>query len=581
MSRSARSLRLVLGVLVGMAATAAEAQISTTAWYRVTNKNSGKCVDAAGSGTANGTFVQQYTCNGTNAQQWQLTATSGGYYRVTTRNSATQVWDVSGVSVADGAKIHLWAYGGGNNQQWLPVSEGSGYYHFVARNSGKCLDVTGVSTADGVQLQQWACTGGPAQSFLLATTGTATATATATRAPTGTATATTGATATRTATPTTPTTGLSMLRTSGRNIVNASGQVVRLRGMNLGGWLLMEKWMTPMDSGQLVDHYSVLQTLNNRFGEATQQSLTRTYQQSWITTGDLDNIRAAGLNCVRVPVWWPNFYRLNDTNTTGWRSDAFEMLDWVVAQAGARGLYVIIDMHGTVGQQSNADTTGRVNMNQYWSNGTYQGQTAYAWWQIANRYKGNGTVAMYDLINEPIGTPSSSALWTIYNNLYNSIRSADPGHIITMEGTYGSWNWSMLPPPSQYGWTNVVYQMHEYRFDNQTAAGVQQGAQNQVNDFNAHASWNVPGFIGEFNNFGTGSTVWTNVLNTYTNNNLHWTDWAYKATSGLVPNSWGLYNPIYWPTTPNISTDSSATISAAWQQWKTSISFGRNNTIGM
>ena len=78
-----------------------------------------------------------------------------------------------------------------------------------------------------------------------------------------------------------------------------------------------------------------------------------------------------------------------------------------------------------------------------------------------------------------------------------------------------------------------------------------------------------------------GSAVWTNVLNTYTNNNLHWTDWAYKATSGLVPNSWGLYNPTYWPPTPNISTDSAATISAAWQQWRTSTSFAKNTTIGM
>jgi endoglucanase len=560
--------------LIWLSAAPVEAQISTTAWYRITNRNSGKCVDAAGAATANGTWVQQWTCNTSNAQQWQFQATSGGYYRIVNRNNAAQAIDVSGVSTADGAKVHLWTYGGGNNQQWQPVAEAGGSYRFVARHSGRCLDVTGVSTADGVQLQQWACTGGLAQSFTLAVAGAPTATPTAPPQATPT-------TAPR-ATPTTPpTTGLSMLRTSGRNIVNAQGQVVRLRGVNLGGWLLMEKWMCPMDSGPLVDHYSVLQTLNNRFGEATQESLMRTYQQNWITTTDLDNIRAAGLNVVRVPVWWPNFYKLNNTETSGWRADAFEMLDWVINQAGARGIYVIIDMHGTVGQQSNADTTGRVNVNQYWSNGAYQGQTAFIWWQIANRYKNNGTVAMYDLINEPIGTPSSSALWTIYNNLYNTIRGVDPHHIITMEGAYGSWNWNMLPPPSQYGWTNVVYQMHEYQFGNMTAAGVTQGAQNQVNDFNAHASWNVPGYIGEFNNFGTGSAVWSNILNMYTNNNLHWTMWSYKATHGLVPDSWGLYDPVRWPVTPNISTDSAATISNAWIQWRTTTNFGRNNTLGM
>jgi endoglucanase len=562
----------------------AQAQISTTTWYQVIARHSNKCVDASGAGTANGTAVQQWLCNNTLAQQWQFQATSGGYYRVNTRNNVAQSWDVSGVSTADGALIQLWAYGGGNNQQWLPVAETGGFYHFTARHDAKCLDVVGgtAATGDGVRLEQWTCTGALNQSFSLVPAGGATPTATPTAPPGGTATATATSTTAPRATPTTPsTTGLSLLHSSGRNVVNASGQVVRLRGVNLGGWLLMEKWMCPMDSGALVDHYSVLQTLNSRFGEATQESLTRTYQQNWITTGDLDNIRAAGLNAVRVPVWWPNFYKLNNTTTSGWRSDAFEMLDWLVSNAGSRGLYVIIDMHGVVGQQSNADTTGRVNVNQYWSSATNQAQTAYIWQQIASHYRNNGTVAMYDLINEPIGTPSGGALWTIYNNLYNTIRAADPNHIITMEGAYGSWNWSMLPPPSQYGWTNVVYQMHEYQFGDPSAAGVQTGAQNQVNDFNNHSSWNVPGFIGEFNNFGTGSSVWSGILNLYTNNNLSWTMWSYKATHGLVPDSWGLYDPTFWPVTPNISTDTSATISNDWIQWRTTTSFGKNTTIGL
>jgi len=357
--------------------------------------------------------------------------------------------------------------------------------------------------------------------------------------------------------------------------------VVRLRGVNLGGWLVMEKWMCPMDRGSLVDNYSVLRTLQNRFGVATQQSLVRTYQQSWITTADLDNIRNSGLNAVRVPVWWANFYSLDNISPSGWRADAFEMLDWVINNAGARGLYVIIDMHGVVGQQSHSDTTGRVNQNQYWNNGNHKGNTAYIWWQIANRYKGNPTVAAYDLINEPIGAPNSAAVWTAYNDLYKSIRSVDTTHIVMMEGAYGSWNWSMLPNPAQFGWTNVVYQMHEYQFSNPSATGVQNGANRQVADFNNHASWNVPGFIGEFNNFGNGASVWRNVLNTYTNAGLSWTMWSYKATHGLVPDSWGLYDPTYWPTTPNLSTDSAATISSNWQQWRTTTSFGRNNAIGM
>jgi endoglucanase len=374
---------------------------------------------------------------------------------------------------------------------------------------------------------------------------------------------------------------LNMLRTSGRNIVDSTnGAVVKLRGVNLGGWLVQEKWMTPMDSGGLADTYSVMKELDRRFGVATEQALMKTYQDNWITTTDLDNIKNAGYNCVRVPVWWGNFYALDNVSNSGWRSDAFTQLDWIVNNAGTRGLYVIIDMHGVVGGQSLSDTTGQANRNEYWVNGNHQGNTGWMWWQIANHFKGNGTVAGYDLINEPIGAPSPSAVWSAYDSLYKSVRSVDAAHMIFLEGAYGSWNWSMLPAPSQYGWTNVVYEMHEYQY-NGSAAQVQQGATNQVTDFNNHSSWNVPGYIGEFNSMGTGSSTWAATKKSYDNAGLSWTMWSYKATHGLVPDSWGWYDPTYWPSTPNISTDSAATISSKWQQWKTTTSFGKNTSISM
>ncbi|WP_254549974.1 ThuA domain-containing protein [Catellatospora tritici] len=147
--------------------SASTGPISPTAWYSAVNKTSGKCVDARGAASANGTAIQQYTCNNTNAQSFRFTPSSGGYAHVDIRLNAAQSWDVTNVSTADNAPIQLWAYGGGNNQQWLPVAEGGGYYHFVNRNSGKCLDVPAASTANSVQLVQYACNGTGAQSFRL------------------------------------------------------------------------------------------------------------------------------------------------------------------------------------------------------------------------------------------------------------------------------------------------------------------------------------------------------------------------------------------------------------------------------
>jgi chitinase len=151
------------------ATTSGGGSISQSAWYQVKNVNSGKCVDAAGNNTANGTVVQQWTCYNNAAQQFQFVATDSGYYKVVNRNSTAQGWDVNGGTGATGdlVKVQLWNYTGGTNQQWLPVSEGGSNYHFVARHSGKCLDVNAASTADGVQLQQYTCNNSGAQSFTM------------------------------------------------------------------------------------------------------------------------------------------------------------------------------------------------------------------------------------------------------------------------------------------------------------------------------------------------------------------------------------------------------------------------------
>ncbi|MFG2820529.1 RICIN domain-containing protein [Kitasatospora sp. NPDC048365] len=177
MSPTARRRVVPLSSVLGLLATTVSAVVLTpasaahaavpTGFVTVVAKNSGKCVDAAAAGTANGTVVQQYACNGTGAQNWQFQDAGGGYVRVNAQGDPGKVWDVTGVSTADAAKVQLWTYGGGANQQWLPVAEAGGTYHLVNRNSGKCLDVPSASTADAVQLQQYTCNGTTAQSFTL------------------------------------------------------------------------------------------------------------------------------------------------------------------------------------------------------------------------------------------------------------------------------------------------------------------------------------------------------------------------------------------------------------------------------
>lgn len=78
----------------------------------------GKCLDATGGGTANGTKIEMWDCNGGSNQQWQ--AYDGGY-----RNPVSgRCLDDPGASTTDGTQLVLWDCNGGANQKWtaLPVS---------------------------------------------------------------------------------------------------------------------------------------------------------------------------------------------------------------------------------------------------------------------------------------------------------------------------------------------------------------------------------------------------------------------------------------------------------------------------
>ena len=107
------------------------------------------------------------------------------------------------------------------------------------------------------------------------------------------------------------------------------GNPVLLRGVNLGGWLLFEPWMTPMDSSGAKDDWSARDILTKRFGPAVSDGLLAAYEDTWINEKDFDHIAAAGFNVVRLPFWYRN---LEDEDGT-WRADAFQRLR-LVCRAG-------------------------------------------------------------------------------------------------------------------------------------------------------------------------------------------------------------------------------------------------------
>ena len=137
--------------------------------YKIVARHSGKAMDAAGWGTADGTQIHQWAYGGGNNQRWTVTDRGSGQRSIIGVHSGKGL-DINGYSTANGAKVQLWTYGGGNNQKFTLTATSGGYYRITpVHASGSCLDVAGVSTADGALVHLWNYGGGNNQQWAFQT----------------------------------------------------------------------------------------------------------------------------------------------------------------------------------------------------------------------------------------------------------------------------------------------------------------------------------------------------------------------------------------------------------------------------
>ncbi|MES5818772.1 family 43 glycosylhydrolase [Streptomyces sp. RG80] len=128
---------------------------ATPTSYTLVNRNSGKCLDVNGGGTADGTNIFQWTCNGGTNQKWKVEDLGDDTNRLV--NVATgKVMDVADCSAADGADIRQWSWLNNKCQRYRLVFTASGdYVRIVNESTGKVADVADCGTANGSDVRQW------------------------------------------------------------------------------------------------------------------------------------------------------------------------------------------------------------------------------------------------------------------------------------------------------------------------------------------------------------------------------------------------------------------------------------------
>jgi glucan 1,3-beta-glucosidase len=186
-----------------------------------------------------------------------------------------------------------------------------------------------------------------------------------------------------------------------------------MRGVNLGGWLLLERWMQPsLFAGTGArDEFELCRS----WGREAERRL-REHRESYIGRDDLVWLKRVGINTVRIPFgYWlltgdPPFVA------------GIDVLDQALRWCQELGLMAILDFHGLPGAQSREHHTGRQNHFQWHRDPEHQQRSLEILEAIAARYTDVSSLIGIEVVNEPAESIPATLLDRYYRAAYERIR---------------------------------------------------------------------------------------------------------------------------------------------------------------
>jgi endoglucanase len=326
--------------------------------------------------------------------------------------------------------------------------------------------------------------------------------------------------------------GAGYWHTSGRQILDAAGQPVRVAGINWFGF----------ETGNNVVH----------------GLWSRDYKSM------IDQMKSLGYNTLRIPYSDDIFKSTtvpDSIDFSGGKNadlqglNSLGILDKIVAYAGQDGLRVILDRH-------RPDAGGQSAL--WYTNAVPESTWIANLKSLAARYKGNPTVVGIDLHNEPHdpacwGCGDTTRDWRLAaQRAGNAVLSVNPDLLIFVEGVQtfngvsGWWGGNLMGVaqyPVQLDVANrVVYSAHDYA----TSVAQQSWFSDPTFPDNMPGIWDkywgyifkqniAPVWVGEFGTTlqATVDQKWLAALvnylrptSTYGADSFHWTFWSWNPNSG-------------------------------------------------
>ncbi len=355
------------------------------------------------------------------------------------------------------------------------------------------------------------------------------------------------------------------LRTSGTDIVDGNGRKVMLKGVNFGGWLMMEAYFmhAPNTPEQLMK-----KQFAKALGIRALADLQENFLGNFITESDMRQVAEWGFNCVRLP--------FNYRNITVHGTD---YLDMAVQWANKYNVYLILDLHAAPGAQNHDWHSDSLGQAELWTKRSNRAQTYALWEKIADRYKDEPMVAGYDLLNESV-TADVGTLNEFYRKLVRVIRLSDKKHILFIEGNRWSQDLTVLDDLKDDNW---AYSIHFYepldftfnfvphlRYPLKSAAGDwdKGTTARRLEEYRKFAEERGrPVHVGEFGvHYREGlykeDRYVKDTVKCFNDHGFHWNYWTYKAVKHyMFPD--GIFS--YYPNPAWVHRPGPVT---GWNRWK-------------
>ncbi|KAF8671219.1 Cellulase (glycosyl hydrolase family 5) [Rhizoctonia solani] len=209
----------------------------------------------------------------------------------------------------------------------------------------------------------------------------------------------------------------------------------QIRGVNLGGWLVLEPFITPAlyepymnASTPAIDEWTLCENLANDPSSGGVAKAIEEHYKTFVTEEDFAQIAAAGLNWVRIPVpYWAIEVYPGEPFLEGVAWKYFvKAIEW----ARKYGLRLKLDLHTAPGSQNAYNHSGRMGR-VGWLNGTMGIANAQRtlnhiriFTQFISQPQYKDIVLIYGILNEtPMGTIPRDPLERFHLEAYSMMRN--------------------------------------------------------------------------------------------------------------------------------------------------------------